>query len=437
MPLPLEETILTDDFKAVLDLMRDRKCHVFLTGKAGTGKSTLLELFRQQSRYNLAVLAPTGISAINVRGETIHSFFHFKNSVTVDAARQQAKRLKNKGLYKNLLSIVIDEISMVRADLLDCIDVFLQEVRENKVPFGGVQMILIGDLYQLPPIVSREEQAYFRQKYGSPYFFSSKVFNHPQFQVEQFELEEIFRQKNPEFIAVLNAIREGRVSDEQLRLLNARVCSDYSKGDAGYVYLTGLNRRAEAINLSKLDSLPGDVSSYSVSYTGNSESFNSVVPELLQLKIGAQVMCLNNDAHGRWVNGSIGTVVDLDEHEVWVDLGGYVETITPHKWKLEKYAYDKEKEQLVQETVGTITQFPLKLAWAITIHKSQGKTFDKVIIDFTEGIFASGQAYVALSRCRSLDGMRLVSAITRKHIIVDRRIQNFSNQAFDSQMDLY
>jgi ATP-dependent DNA helicase PIF1 len=420
-----EKIVMTPAFMEVLDLMRDRKCNIFLTGKAGTGKSTLLDLFRQQASKNIAVLAPTGVSAINVRGETIHSFFRFKNGITVDAARRKGKHIKHPGVYQELLTIIIDEISMVRADLLDCIDAFLREVREDRSPFGGVQMIFIGDLYQLPPIVSREERVYFDEVYDSPFFFSSSVFKNILFTLEYYELDQIFRQKNPVFIEILNSIRNNTVTFDQLTALNTRVDRNYRDGDEGYVYLTGLNKKADEINLEKLNALGGASMEYRYELSGNFDSKNAPVQARLELKIGAQVMLLNNDSHGRWVNGSIGKVVEMLDDEVWVDLGGYVETVTPHKWKLEKYAYDDEKKKLVQETVGTITQFPLKLAWAITIHKSQGKTFEKAIVDFSNGVFASGQAYVALSRCRTLEGLRLVSPVTKRHIIVDKRIEEF------------
>ncbi|RAP36512.1 AAA family ATPase [Candidatus Marinamargulisbacteria bacterium SCGC AAA071-K20] len=420
-----DKIIMTPAFMEVLDLMRDRKCNVFLTGKAGTGKSTLLDLFRQQASKNVAVLAPTGVAAINVRGETIHSFFRFRNGITSDQARRRARSLKHPGMYQELLTIIIDEISMVRADLLDCIDVFLREVREDRRPFGGIQMIFIGDLYQLPPIVNKEELVFFNDVYDSPYFFSSSVFQSMAFMYETYELDQIFRQKNPEFIEILNAIRTGVVTFEQLQKLNTRQVANYRENDEGYVYLTGLNRKADEINAEKLMTIGTPVSEYRRELSGNFDVKSSPVQERLDLKIGAQVMLLNNDVHGRWVNGSIGTVVELLEDEVWVDLGGYVEAVTPHKWKLEKYVYQEEKKQLVQETIGTITQFPLKLAWAITIHKSQGKTFEKVIIDFSKGIFATGQAYVALSRCRSLEGLRLTCGVTKRHVLFDRRVKSF------------
>ena len=231
MTIVQDNIVMTPAFMEVLDLMRDRKCNLFLTGKAGTGKSTLLDLFRKQSSKNIAVLAPTGVSAINVRGETIHSFFRFKNGITVDEARRKAGSLKSPGIYQELLTLIIDEISMVRADLLDCIDSFLRVVRESRHPFGGVQMIFIGDLYQLPPIVSQDERFYFNQVYESPYFFSSFVFKESMFTFEYYELDQIFRQKNPVFIELLNAIRTNTISLEQLQLLNSRVIQNYRKED--------------------------------------------------------------------------------------------------------------------------------------------------------------------------------------------------------------
>ncbi len=429
MPEWLQEIEITDDFRRALDLMENTDRHIFITGKAGTGKSTLLEYFRATTTKNIVVLAPTGVAALNVEGETIHSFFKFGPDITVDKVRRISGWAGK--IYKNLDAIVIDEISMVRADLMDCIDRFMRlNGPDPSRPFGGVQMIMIGDLYQLPPVVKGQEKRLFRDYYKSEYFFDAKVFE--QIELEFVELQKVFRQKDPVFIEILNQIRNNTITDETLELLNQRVGAELPETDGYTVYLTTTNKMARELNESNLSKLKGRTYRFVATVEGEFDEKSYPTDYELVLKKGAQVMMLNNDSYGRWVNGSIGRVVKVRKDRergiriIEVEFpDGRVEEVEPYTWDLFHYYYDEDEGKIETEIVGAFTQYPLKLAWAITIHKSQGKTFDQVVIDIGRGTFAHGQVYVALSRCRSLDGISLVKPIKKKHIFMDYRIVRF------------
>lgn len=414
-------------FQHALDTMENSAQNIFLTGKAGTGKSTLLTLFREQTRKHIVVLAPTGIAALNIRGETLHSFFHFKPNIGVSEAQENAKKWQKKQIFAELDTLVIDEISMVRADLLDCIDIFLRTVLKKDSPFGGKQMIFIGDLYQLAPVVTAQEKKYFKEVYKSPYFFSSQACLHPEFEMVFIELEKVYRQNDPLFIEILNAIRNRSVTETHLSQLNQRVCLQDELVE-GHVYLTTTNADADLINTRKQQQLKTPL------FTSKAELSGDFSPKLaptdmqLTLNVGAQIMFLNNDPQGQWVNGTLGQIeaIHLSGQEILVrHQDGHVVTVHPHKWTLYKYSYDATSKTLRQESEGAFTQYPLKLAWAITIHKSQGKTFDKVIIHLGKGSFATGQTYVALSRCRTLEGMQLTKALTKNNILTDYRVVQF------------
>ncbi len=403
-----------------LEFIETTQENIFVTGKAGTGKSTLLMSFRESTKRKVAVLAPTGVAALNVQGQTIHSFFRFKPNMSLEDIEKKAGRLKGTGLYQNLDTIILDEISMVRADLLDSIDAFLRTVLKTDSPFGGKQMIFIGDLYQLPPVVSPAERPYFSDVYATPYFFSAHVMSHPEFKLRTIELEKIYRQTDDAFIELLNAIRHNSVTELQIDHLNTRL--EPQPDDAGYIHLTSTNRQAEKINIEKLAQLPSRLEQFDAEMEGEFNPKDAPTETQLKLKIGAQVMFLNNDSAGRWVNGTIGEIVDIGETiDVMLPIG-FVVPVMPHKWSMIRYAYDKNQRQMTKEPVGSFTQYPIKLAWAITIHKSQGKTFDKVIVDLERGTFAHGQAYVALSRCRTFEGLVLKHPFRKSHVIVDYRV---------------
>ncbi|MGB9682583.1 MAG: WYL domain-containing protein, partial [bacterium] len=320
--------------------------------------------------------------------------------------------------------------SMVRADLLDCIDYFLRlNGKKKRKPFGGIQMVFIGDLYQLPPVVTSLEKELFTKRYRSQYFFDADVMN--ELQMEFIELEKVYRQKDERFITLLNEIRNNTVTEGSLALLNSRVGAEF-KDDSGYVvYLAPLNETVNRINKEKLDSLKGKLYIWEAEIKGDVDENSCPGDPVLFLKKGAQIMMLNNDNKGRWVNGSIGMVVGIESRDRGKDIievqfpDGRVEEVLPYTWEVFHYRYNDVKKMIETESIGSFTQYPLKLAWAVTIHKSQGKTFDKVIIDLGRGVFAPGQVYVALSRCTSFEGIILKKPIKKGHIHLDRRIVEF------------
>jgi len=426
----LKNIELNPQFKKALDLMENTGKNLFVTGKAGTGKSTLLQYFRLNTQKKVVVLAPTGVAALNVNGETIHSFFGFKPGITIKKV-DKLKR-KNSGIYQEIDAIIIDEISMVRADLLDCVNLFLRlKGRDSSRAFGGVQMIFIGDLYQLPPVVKDEEKEMMRMHYESPYFFDAKVFEY--FSMEFIELGKIYRQEDENFISLLNSIRNNSISYKQIATLNERLGFEFTKElEKGFaVHLTTTNKMALEINNERLNELGAEVATYQAQVSGdfNDKSY----PTDYELKVGrgAQIMMLNNDSSGRWVNGSVGKIVDIRPSNDGMDVilvelaNGRTEEVLPHVWEVLHYKLNENTHTIDTETAGTFTQHPMKLAWAITIHKSQGKTFDRVIIDIGTGTFAHGQMYVALSRCVSLEGVSLKKPIKKSHILMDWKIREF------------
>lgn len=428
---------INPQFEKAVQLMEDAGEGVFVTGKAGTGKSTLLEYYKATTKRNIVVLAPTGVAAVNIGGQTIHSFFKFRPNITVELAKKTATNLRKTKLgeiFQKISTIVIDEVSMVRADLLDCIDQFLRTVRKRKmVPFGGVKMVFIGDLYQLPPVVTNQEKEIFEGHYESPYFFSAKVFK--EIKMQFVELEKIYRQNEDKFISILNGIRNNSISEEEIKILNERYFEDFEITDNDfYVYLTTVNSTAAEINKYKLAQLPGELYSFEGAKEGEFDDKSIPGEFRLDLKEGAQVMLLNNDGAGRWINGTIGEVISISNEEVQVLLpNGNVESVFAYTWELYNYKLDDAKK-IKTEVIGTFTQFPLKLAWAITIHKSQGKTFNKIILDLSRGTFAAGQAYVALSRCKTLGGIILKNKFKKEHVIIDQRILKFFHDFSANQM---
>jgi len=426
--MDLEHIELNPQFEDALEALEHSQDHLFISGNAGTGKSTLLSFFRHHTEKSLVVLAPTGVSALNIEGETIHSFFKFRPNITPEHAQYLASKVKNNLKFIALDAIVIDEISMVRADLLDCIDIYLKTALKSNEPFGGKQLICFGDLYQLPPILKDEERNSFLDEYESPYFFSAHVFSNPNMQLQNITLEKIYRQEDRTFIDLLNCVRDGSITDTQLMALNSRTGAPLLDSDEAYIYLTTTNKRVDQINLDKLHQLDTSLCQFKAQVEGEFEKNIFPTEKTLSLKLGAQVMFLNNDSAKRWVNGSIGhiTAIEMDEITVHLSTGESV-LVNPHTWKHQIYSYNEETQKISQKTLGKFTQYPMKLAWAITIHKSQGKTFDNVVLDLQWGAFSPGQTYVALSRCRSLEGLVLVKAIRQRDIIIDPAIQDFVN----------
>jgi len=415
------------EFEEALSHIDDLNTHLFITGRAGTGKSTLLFYLNIMKNSHTVILAPTGVAALNVGGQTIHSFFRFRPNITPDYARKKAKKIKkykSSRIYKKINTIIIDEVSMVRADLLDSIDQFLRIIRNNEdESFGGVKMIFIGDLFQLPPVVTRQEERMFTELYKSPYFFDS--FAYKELNLKNIEFEKIYRQTDESFINLLNNIRNNNITNEDLELLNSRYDPIVTLDNDFYVYLTTINNSAKYINNLKLNEIESTCHKAMGLIEGDFSDKLLPTDTELTLKPGAQIMLLNNDSKGRWINGSLAKINDIRDDTIEVDLmSGGIEEVKPYSWEIYKYKLT-ETNKVKTETVGTFTQFPIKLAWAITIHKSQGKTFDKAVIDFNRGTFATGQAYVALSRCRKLEDIILTRKIKRTDIIIDPRVVKF------------
>lgn len=411
---------------------------MFVTGKAGTGKSTLLQLFRSTTRKKTAILAPTGVAALNVQGQTIHSFFGFPpRIITPQEASRKVTQKHLQRLYKNLQVLIIDEISMVRADMLDGIDRFLRINREKHQPFGGVQVVFFGDLFQLPPVVTRDpiEASYFQDYYETPYFFSAKVMQEAEFQIELLELRKVYRQESRHFLRLLEAVRINEIDRDDLDDLNERWLPDFSDTD-GYITLTARNATADRINRTELERITEKQFEFHAEVKGNFDPNLFPTEAKLQLRKGAQVMFVKNDVTERqYVNGTIGKVVQIDHETIVVaveDENGKKRKIEVPltEWEILRYKAGADGS-IDTESIGSFKQYPLKLAWAITIHKSQGKTFDKVLIDLGGGgAFEHGQLYVALSRCRTLEGIVLRNAIRLQDVITDERIVDYYQNAF-------
>lgn len=426
--MKMKDLKFTRDWKAALDIMELTSRSLFLTGKAGTGKSTLLKLFLDKTKKGVVVLAPTGVAALNVKGETIHSFFGFKPGVNSEMIERIAKKTSKdkRELIQKIDMIVIDEVSMLRADLLDHIDQMLRLLRGSWDVFGGVQMVFVGDLYQLPPVVSRSEEGSFNSMYKSPYFFSARCLSG--YDYAKVELRKIHRQEEEDFVKILNGIREKCVVEEDLEYLNTRV-EEIDLEEDGMVYLATTNKKVDLVNQSRLTELYGENYEFETKINGNvDQAMQRSIDDVLNLKEGAQVMFLNNDPAGRWVNGSLGRIESIDEFEMALKVrlvdNRKLVTVKSHTWEVLKYGLGSDGE-VESRAVASMEQFPLKLAWAITIHKSQGKTFENVVVDMGWGSFAHGQTYVALSRCRSMSGLRLARPIQMKDIIMDERVREW------------
>lgn len=415
------------EFVEAFDLLEYSQNNLFLTGKAGTGKSTFLQYFRSKTTKNVVVLAPTGVSALNVKGQTIHSFFQFKPRLLTP---DNISIKRNNKLYQKIDMIIIDEISMVRADVFDAIDRFLTLNGPNKgEAFGGVQICVIGDLYQLPPIVSRNEIDIYQQLYSSPFFFSSKAYQSNDFDV--IELSKIYRQSEYEFINTLNKIRSGDVSVDILDYLNSRLKKYDEIRDKTPIVLTTTNYNADNINSSRLSRITSPEFVYEGKAKGSFALGDDKLPapKDLKLKVGAQVMFTKNGTNKKWVNGTIGVVTKLTADKITVtvkeDGGELSHVVAKESWETFKYKLDSEADKINEEKTGSYSQYPLICAWAVTIHKSQGKTLNSAIIDLGSGAFAAGQLYVALSRCKSFQNIVLHKPVRPLDIKCDEDVIEF------------
>jgi hypothetical protein len=421
--------VLTEEFRHALRLLGDGR-NVFLTGKAGTGKSTLIRRFTADTDRNVVVVAPTGIAALNVDGYTIHRLFGFRTTTTLEDVRAGEYRPgRFTKTLASLQTLIVDEVSMVRADVFDMMAAALERFGPAPgAPFGGVQIVLVGDLYQLPPVVSEHEAGFFTTNYQTPYFFSAHRFGRDEFPTVS--LTTVFRQLGDDrMTAILNEIREGVLLGHAQQQLNARADADFvPPEDEFWLTLAPTNRLVTARNRQHLDRLPGEELVHTARTSGDLALFDPPVEQTLRFKIGAQVMMLNNDQGDRWVNGSIGRVVGVgyDRYGAVVEVefpDGSVAEVTPYTWEATRPVVSGSS--LGREVMGSYTQLPFKPAWAITIHKSQGQTLDRVIVDLTGGMFSTGQLYVALSRCTSLAGLVLKRPVLPKDLKTDRRIARF------------
>lgn len=400
---------------------------VFVTGKAGTGKSTIL---RQIATADGAiVLAPTGIAALNAGGQTIHSFCKFPLHPLTS---KDVKRLQDTRAIRAVKFLIIDEVSMVRADLLDAVDVFFRKNRSSDAPFGGVQVVLFGDPYQLPPVVTNEQQEWFEHRgYRSAHFFDARVFRDIELHVVA--LSKVYRQADPKFVELLDSVRNGSATDAQLAALNRTSLGGVPAAGPPAITLTARRATAAMVNSTHLNRLSAPLRRFEAVCSGTINPDSVPAERVLELKVGARVMFIRNDLNGEYVNGTLGTVTGFVEDAVLVQTDdGRGVGVVAHLWESIRYTYDPGSQEIRKDVVGSFSQLPLKLGWAVTIHKSQGLTLDAAVVDLSGGAFAPGQAYVALSRCRSLEGLRLQHPMRRADILVDGRVAEFMRSAAEA-----
>ena len=426
-------TIVNPELQLADDFVRFTNCHIFLTGKAGTGKTTFLHNLKKKTHKRMVVTAPTGVAAINAGGMTLHSFFQMPFGPFVPGSENQDSRhrfSKDKvNIIKSMDLLVIDEISMVRADMLDGVNAVLKRYRRSPLPFGGVQLLMIGDLHQLSPVVKEAEWQILQQYYPSAYFFDSRALR--QTELIPIELKHIYRQSDTRFIDLLNRVRDNRLDPATLRELNSRFIPDFTQRD-GYITLCTHNSNADAINASRLQALQKKSHCFQAEVEGDFPEHIYPTPALLELKVDAQVMFVRNDTlpEKRFYNGKIGKITRITGTSVRICCPGDKDEIEvePISWENIEYKLDPETMEITQNKIGSFLQFPLKLAWAITIHKSQGLTFDRAIID-AKAAFAHGQVYVALSRCKTFEGMVLSAPLSTLGVKTDQTVLRFVEQA--------
>lgn len=418
------------------DFIANTNTSLFVTGKAGTGKTTFVKRILKEINKNFTILAPTGIAAITVGGQTMHSFFGFPLEVLGPNSELEIS-FDKKLLIEKTDTFILDEVSMVRSDMVDCMDRCLRQIMNTHAPFGGKQVVFVGDLFQLPPVITRgADEDMLNDLYGNgiPFFYKAHVLK--RINLPKIEFQKVYRQEDKDFLDLLDKMRVGEACTNDLRVLNSRVCSVANANDFS-VTLTAYNSMADRINEQKLNELKTEEFVYNGKIEGDFKRKDALAPEVLKLKVGAQVIFCRNDNSGlrNYANGTIAKVVELSEDKIKVKLeSGTILSVNKVTWENRERVYNKEERKIESQVIGTYSQYPLKLAWAITIHKSQGMTFDRMHLDLTCGIFAPGQAYVAVSRMRSLEGLTLSNPISPYHITLNPEIRAFANSFNDIEM---
>lgn len=432
---PVDKSCLGYEQSALFDEMENTNRSLFITGRAGTGKSYLLNFFVKNSSKNVVVVAPTGVAAINVGGQTIHSFFRIPVKTPIPK-NELAPTSSRRELYRCIDSVVIDEVSMIRADVMDAIDYVLRVANDTDLPFGGKQMILFGDLYQLPPVARPQVRRYLDDTFGGIFFFNAPGIRESSLKV--CELTHIFRQKDPTFIEVLNQIREGKVTSSALSLLNQRAyvpmpTDDDEEGGIAIV-IAPTKDAVEKTNEAMLEGIDEPLFTYEAQVEGDFRQSEFPTQQVLRLKVGARVMMLDNDLGTesdrpqegrRWANGTIGQISRLTQDSIWVMINGVSHQINRRTWTKRQYSYDANRKKLESRPTASFTQFPVMLAWAITIHKAQGATYQSVGVDMDKGMFAEGQTYVALSRCVDMSRLYLTRPIEQRDILTSSEVKQF------------